>query len=84
MYVDEEDGHQAPQPSQTQKIKGDYQDYYNRIKAMAAEKKWTDQQFQDALKNKTYGEKKYDMVSNLFAEVILFSIVDHPEKQSHQ
>jgi len=33
---------------------------------MAADKKWKDSEFQEALKNKPYGEKQYDMVSKLY------------------
>lgn len=56
---DEEEDNRAPVPTAGRKA-NDYQDYFLRMKEMGADKKWTDAQLADALKNRTHGEKMYD------------------------
>ena len=43
MYVEDESGQNTTQNRNGKN--NDYLDYYNRMKIMAADKKWSDQQF---------------------------------------
>lgn len=59
--IDLRDG---PQESQIVETRGDYSDFYRRMKVMAKDKGMDDKSLQELLANRTRGEKAYDLVSN--------------------
>jgi hypothetical protein len=62
FYEDEDDeDDRAPLPTGIKR--NDYQDYFLRMKEMGTDKKWTDAQLGDSLKNRAAGEKQYEAVS---------------------
>lgn len=61
---------------------GDYGDYYRRIQKMGKDKGWKEDEINQALKDREWGEKQYTIVSSRFA--IIGDSVDEQELKAQK